>query len=244
MNNLWPPSASFLNSTYVRFLSRLIARITRLAPPPQGGHRIPAARYIATAGGGAVRLRPLAGDDRAALRTFFAALSESSRQWRFLARRPALTEAELSWLLTLRTGRHWSWVAETVGPGRRLLGVAQGYRDKPEGTEAEIAVAVLDDVQGRGLGRALLAVIAAEARAVGLRGLYGYTLADNTRMLHYGQRRGARAIPATDGIVELRFDPARLAAELPPAASGRAAVGTTRQIPTEFPGDLPLPGVY
>lgn len=232
--------AALIKSTYVRFLAALMGLHTRRHRRDQaasqslaeGGYRpAPASRTVITPQGATVHLRPLRRDDRPALREFFATLTARSRQQRFLVSRAPLTEQELGWLLTLRTGRHWSWVAESRRPvGTRLLGVAQGYRDDDSAGSAEIAVAVLDAAQGQHLGRHLLALVAAEAKAAGMQRLHGYTLADNRRILGYAKRRGAETCPQADGTVALSFAAERLAADLPPITrrDGRSSAAAPR----------------
>ncbi len=223
--------ASSTNSTIVRVLSRLGQRLmppqrdSDLAPLALDRHDpIPVARDFVTAQGMALRLRPLQTGDRAALERFFAELSDRSRRQRFLVSRPALCGRELDVLLSLRRGMHWSWVAEYHTPDRTgLAGVAQGCRDADASDSAEIAVAVLDRFQGQGIGRALLAAVAAEAMAVGITRLHGHTLADNRRILGYAEHRQAAMEFATEGCVEVRFSAPQLARDLPPESGVPAA---------------------
>lgn len=239
-----------INSTNVRLLSRWASWLTRrinstasLRTPGAPVHRPnpPRPGSIVTANGTTVRLRLLQTADRPALRSFFQQLSPRSRQQRFLVPRPALTEQELDWLLTLRPGSHWSWVAEYQTPaGAHLVGVAQGYHGHTAPGSAEIAVAVLDAFQGQGIGRYLLAAVAAEALEVGIRQLHGYTLAENRRIRGYGERRGAESRTEDDGTIELRFAASRLAADRAPDPASDAPASAVTNRHSEVITRLPL----
>jgi GNAT superfamily N-acetyltransferase len=72
--------------------------------------------------------------------------------------------------------------------------VAHGQlRGGPAG-EAEAAFVVADALQGRGIGRALVAAIVAGARSAGYRRLGATTLADNRPMRHLLLDAGARVV--------------------------------------------------
>lgn len=210
-------------STYVRLPAGIRQRLAAHAAikepsPPRGTHRpgLPTARRFVTSTGFELWLRPLRSTDRGALGQFFAALSAHDRRQRFLLPRSALNDRELDGLLALKPGVHWSWVAEYRTSGETILaGVAQGCCDDDVPGSAEIAVAVLDRFQGQGVGRALLAAIAAEALATGIRHLHGYALAGNQRILEYARHRHSELHFATEGCVELRFAAPLLAADLP-----------------------------
>ena len=81
-------------------------------------------------------------------------------------------------------------VAERVDPSSRLprgLGVARFVRlangdGAKDADHAEIAVTVIDEVQGRGLGRALLLSLAGEAQRQGVRRFVASVLPENQPM--------------------------------------------------------------
>jgi acetyltransferase len=64
--------------------------------------------------------------------------------------------------------------------------------------------AVADDWQGRGLGRRLIAHLAAHARQHGVQRLHGDILADNRRMLALMRDHGARLTAHPDGAQLVR----------------------------------------
>ena len=65
---------------------------------------------------------------------------------------------------------------------------------------AEFALAIADDFQGLGLGRALLQRLAAHAAANGVGVLFGHVLEDNAPMLALMRRLGATLVPSDGGV--------------------------------------------
>jgi RimJ/RimL family protein N-acetyltransferase len=98
----------------------------------------------------------------------FAGLGRRSRELRFLTgARPALSPTELQHLTDVDHHRHAALVAES--PDGRAVGIARFCRDPEDDSSAEVAIAVVDTWQGRGVGRRLASALAARARQVGVR---------------------------------------------------------------------------
>lgn len=77
----------------------------------------------------------------------------------------------------------------------------------PAFDRAEFAVIVRSDLQGQGLGRALMDGVFAYARSRGIRRVEGEVLADNTNMLAFVRELGAEFGPKIDaGVVSVAFD--------------------------------------
>jgi GNAT superfamily N-acetyltransferase len=113
-----------------------------------------------------ILLRPLRYGDRGPVLEVFAGLSERSRRLRFLGSKPRLLASDLEQLVDVgRSGREA--VAAVDQETGRTVGIARFVRD--EGSlEAEIAFAVVDEWQGRGLGKQLLAELRLLARDQGI----------------------------------------------------------------------------
>lgn len=129
-----------------------------------------------------VRVRLLRPDDREALRAGFERLSPDSRYRRFLSPTPRLTDAMLHYLTHTDGWNHVAVGAERLAEDGRPLdgaGVARFIRLEDAPDTAEAAVAVVDELQHRGLGRLLLATLVEAARERGIRSFRCHVLAGN-----------------------------------------------------------------
>ncbi len=114
----------------------------------------------------AIALRPLRSGDRRTVLEVFSGLSAQSRNLRFLGAKPRLNERDLDLLVDVgRAGRE-AVVAIDQETGCSI-GIGRYVRDA-EAPEAEIAFEVVDEWQGRGVGRRLGAELARLARAHGI----------------------------------------------------------------------------
>ena len=68
-------------------------------------------------------------------------------------------------------------------------------------SEAEFAIAIVDDYQGVGLGRLLMETLLLSAADAGLRRLIGYVLPDNTGAITLFRSLGARVSEADHGVL-------------------------------------------
>jgi GNAT superfamily N-acetyltransferase len=124
-----------------------------------GVPELPVPKMQRLADGTLVRIRPITRDDRERLRNGFARLSAESKYRRFLAAPAALSESTLDYLTRTDGWNHLALGAELAAPGADTsygLGIARFVRLEDDPTKAEAAVAVIDEVQRRGLGRLLL----------------------------------------------------------------------------------------
>ncbi|MFI5285389.1 MAG: GNAT family N-acetyltransferase [Candidatus Dormibacteria bacterium] len=156
------------------------------------------------ADGGTVHIRPIRPDDASAHRAFFARQSEQSVYFRFFGPRSELSDREVTHFTTVDYRDRMAFVAflreEMIAVGR--------YDRLAHGDEAEVAFAVADEHQGRGLATLLLEYLAAYAATQGITRFSADTLIDNRRMLEVfqtaGFRRERRSIEY--GVVHLGFD--------------------------------------
>ena len=113
-----------------------------------------------------ILLRPLRYGDRGPVLEVFAGLSERSRSLRFLGSKPRLLASDLEQLVDVGRSGHEAVAAVDQETGR-TVGIARFVRD--EGAlEAEIAFEVVDEWQGRGLGKRLLAELRSRALQQGV----------------------------------------------------------------------------
>jgi GNAT superfamily N-acetyltransferase len=134
------------------------------------------------ADGTRVRTRPLRPDDREKLRAGFARLSPESKYRRFLAAPPALSEATLDYLTNTDGWNHVAIGAELADEGAHTssgIGIARFVRLPEKPATAEAAVAVIDEMQRRGVGRLLLGELIKAARERDVTTFVCYVLPSN-----------------------------------------------------------------
>jgi RimJ/RimL family protein N-acetyltransferase len=113
-------------------------------------------------------LRPIAPDDKASLVAGLGRLSDRSVYQRFLAPKPRLTASELRYLTEVDQVDHVALVAVLARSPRTIVGVGRWVRDAERRDQAEIAVVVADDLQGRGVGTRIGEALAEAALARGV----------------------------------------------------------------------------
>lgn len=146
-------------------------------------------RTWTAADGTSVLVRPIAPDDFELEREFVAGLSRRTRYQRLMsARTPQATELR-RWT-RIDPEREAALIATVNRDGReRQIGVARYAIDDVE-DEAEFAIVIDDEWQGRGLGAHLLFALIDLARRSGLQRLCGTTFSENTAMLGLARRLG------------------------------------------------------
>jgi ribosomal protein S18 acetylase RimI-like enzyme len=131
-------------------------------------------------------IRPLRDGDTASVSALFARLGDRSRERRFCGAKPRLSDAELANLARVDRTRHV--LVGYVDGDSEPAGIARLVRD---GDSAEIAFAVADEYQSRGVGSTLAAELAADARAAGITQLTATVCGDNPRIVSLLKRLGS-----------------------------------------------------
>ena len=131
-------------------------------------------------------IRSLRNGDTATVSALFARLGERSRERRFCGAKPRLSELELANLA--RVDRDHHVLVGYVDGDADPVGIARLVRD---GSSAEIAFAVADAHQSRGVGSILASELAADARAAGITRLVATVCGDNPRIVALLQRLGS-----------------------------------------------------
>jgi RimJ/RimL family protein N-acetyltransferase len=151
------------------------------------------ATWRTAAGGHRLCARPLQPTDRDAYLEGFARLSADSRYLRFAGPKPRLSAADLAYLLDVDHHRHEALVAFECRSGRGVA-VARYVRLPGDPSAADVAVTVIDDWQGRGVGRHLLALLMRRAAEDGITRLHADTLRENRRALRLLRGAGFRVV--------------------------------------------------
>lgn len=164
--------------------------------------------------GGRIILRPIRADDLDEFRAGFDRLSERSRFLRFFTPLAELPPGWAERLTDLDHRTHRAWIAydpddeDAAAPGLGV-GVARLIQLPDDPSAAEAAVAVTDDHHRRGIGRALLEIVAGTAVATGYETLVTLVLAENEAMLDLVRGLGEPVSTSRDGStlrIELRLD--------------------------------------
>jgi ribosomal protein S18 acetylase RimI-like enzyme len=127
------------------------------------------ARYV-----DGITIRPLRDGDTTAVAAVLERLGDTSRARRFGGAKPRLSERELAALARV-DGDHHVLLAY-VEDDPRPVAMAQLAR---EGRTAEVACAVADAYQRRGVGSVLTRELAADARAAGITAIHATVAGDN-----------------------------------------------------------------
>jgi RimJ/RimL family protein N-acetyltransferase len=164
--------------------------------------------HVVLADGSRVVIRPVHREDAPLLTEGFARFSAESRRLRFLADKSRLTEAELRYFTHIDHHDHEALGAVDEADGR-ALGIARFVRDTKDPELAEIAVAVVDDWQGRGLGTALVTRLLRRAREEGIHRFIALVAVENDVMVNLLHDLGGdlRASPNQAGAVEYTLTP-------------------------------------
>lgn len=130
-----------------------------------------------------VSIRPIEAIDAAGLSAFYAALSPESRRRRFLGSGVGLSEAQASRMAQVdhRSADGYVAVLHEAGPSDGEIVGHVCLEPCGDGMD-EVAVAVADRVQDRGIGRRLVREAVVSARRRGLRGLHASLFHENTAM--------------------------------------------------------------
>jgi GNAT superfamily N-acetyltransferase len=131
--------------------------------------------------GAAVVLRPIRPDDKDLLARGFARMSPHSRYLRFFTPKACLTDEELRYLTEVDGLRHFA-LGATTPDGHDGLGVARFIQLEHEPGVAEAAIAVIDDMHGKGLGSLLFERLVAAAAERGVQRVRCHVLGSNTGM--------------------------------------------------------------
>ena len=151
--------------------------------------------------GSKVLIRQVRSTDAPLLADGFARLSPRSRQMRFLTRKKELSGAELRYLTDVDHHDHEALVALNHADGRGV-GIARYIRHADDPQAAEIAVTIVDDWQGRGLGTELLTRLSGRARSEGIHRFTALVAEDNTAVARMLRNTSASLVGRSPGTVE------------------------------------------
>jgi GNAT superfamily N-acetyltransferase len=154
-----------------------------------------------------IEIRPIRPEDRDDLAAGVRELSPESRYRRFLGATAELSERHLRYLTEVDHHDHEALVAVEAGT-EHGVGVARFVRSSEDPEVAEIAVAVADPWQRRGVGTALLRRLNERAREEGIRRFSAEVLTENRPMLELIRELGEVHVKSHEqGSVALEVEP-------------------------------------
>lgn len=155
--------------------------------------------------GSVIQVRAIRPDDKERLLEHFHGLSVKSVYLRFMGIRRDLSADDLTRLTELDFTTHVGLVATLTQESReRFIGVGR-YICGKDPARAEVAFAILDGFQGRGIGTILLQHLARIAAANGVEEFEADVLGENRQMLEVFAHSGfARQRSLESGVVHLR----------------------------------------
>ena len=181
------------------------------APKGDAALRNEAVNYLAydrLKDGQKVMIRPVCREDKNTLQEAMHHLSKESRYFRFFTPKDELTEKELQYFTELDYVHHVGLVAyllengknRPVGVGRYIVG-----KDPASAGSAELAFAVDEQYQGRGVATVLLKHLTTIARNSGLRQFTALVLRANEKMLRVFEHCGLpmKNEPDSDGVYNI-----------------------------------------
>ena len=149
-----------------------------------------------------LRIRRIRPEDTPALQTMHRGLSERTVYQRFFAVLPELSPEQADRFTHVDGAQRFALVAEA--PDGALVAVGRYDRLPPDLHQAEVAVVVADAYQHHGLGTALVVMLTAHARSVGVTEFVADVLSTNYAMHRAFKDAGLVATSASDhGIAHL-----------------------------------------
>ena len=155
-----------------------------------------------------VHLRPIVPEDEPLLHEAVSSMSERTVYFRFFSPIKRMSDALAHRLAVVDYNDRFALVATTHRPGgkERIVGVAR-YDRARETNVAEVAVAVIDEFQRRGLGSVLLAELARVGREHGIKTFTLIVLPENREMLGLLRKMGwIHQAKINGGLYEITFD--------------------------------------
>jgi len=147
-----------------------------------------------------LRLRPIRPDDEALLQAFTRRLTPEDIRMRFFGPMRELSHEMAARLTQIDYDREMAFL---LLDGKELLGVGRLAAD-PGFEQAEFALIVASDRQGRGYGSLLLNHVLHYAKARGVQRVVGQVLRENHKMLEFCKRLGFKREGGHSGEADIR----------------------------------------
>ena len=168
----------------------LIYRDQAFIPGKRGEYPEMLETYRTTKKGYEILLRPVKISDEELLKDFFYSLSDQSLYRRFMSLRKDMPHERLQEFVVIDYSKDMVILAViSRGETEEIVGVGQ-YGILESTHSAEVAFAVRDEYQNKGIGSELLRYLTYLAQRQGLRGFTAEVLTENKSMLHIFENMG------------------------------------------------------
>ncbi|GGB77320.1 GNAT family N-acetyltransferase [Henriciella pelagia] len=157
-----------------------------------------------TADGDAIVLRPLVDADAPALQKAIDSFSNRSRYLRFFNGAPSVPPAVMRRLTEVDGILHLAWAAVDEKTGD-IVGAVHAMRDEATDEIGEFALGLIDNWQGKGIARLLIALLASEAMSKGMTGFNANVLWENRKGRALMAALGARSLGSQSGVIQYRI---------------------------------------
>lgn len=153
--------------------------------------------------GGGARVRPIKPEDTGLIRDFFETLGPESRYFRFFRIKESLNDKEVEFFTHVDYRDRMALIALLEG---RMIAVARYDREPAHPGVAEVAFAVADRHQNRGIGTQLLQLLTNHARSNGIERFQAYVLPENRQMMRLFRNSGYELTRTMDdGVFTVDF---------------------------------------
>lgn len=159
---------------------------------------------IVLSDGGRIHIRPIEPEDADGIVALHSRFSERTRYMRFFSAYPRIPDRDLARFVNVDHRDREALVATIGGV---IIAVGRYERLQPGEPVAEVAFAVEDLQQGRGIAPILLGLLADAARPVGINRFVAEVLPSNGAMLRVFGRAGYEIVQEyADGVVHVELD--------------------------------------
>lgn len=154
-----------------------------------------------------VNLRPIRPSDQSRIRDGIIEMSDQARYLRFFSTFREPPEGIVRRLGAVDGLTHIGWGALLMEEDEHhAMGAAHAIRTQENSSTAELAIAVLDEYQGLGLARMLIAAVLAHCLKAGIQTMDIHILPENKPATTLMLSLGARRTPALDSVYHYTLD--------------------------------------
>lgn len=162
---------------------------------------------ISLKNGETVYLRMLLPSDRGALLDAFYKLSDETKRLRFFQVNEALSDKELDYLLNTDDTNHVAYCAYVLKNNKpKGIGVVRYIRSVKNPEMAEVAITIIDEYHGKGIGKELIKKITQHARKEGITTYVANAFYFNDIILKMISKFPYKITGSDDGILSIKVD--------------------------------------